>query len=103
MMFAMQIYWMALGLVFLAEMGDRTQLLTMMLASRHGRPLTICAGVLAATIANHALAALAGFYVSSLLNAVWFRYLIGASFIAMAAWALIPDKESEAKESKSAA
>jgi Ca2+/H+ antiporter, TMEM165/GDT1 family len=98
----MQVYFICLGLVALAEMGDRTQLLTIMLAGRHGRPLTICTGVLAATLANHALAALAGFYLSALLTAPWFRYLIGASFIAMAAWALVPDKESDAPVTKSA-
>ncbi|MES2293708.1 MAG: TMEM165/GDT1 family protein [Pseudomonadota bacterium] len=81
-------------LVAVAEMGDRTQLLTILLATRYRRPLTIIAGVLVATIANHALAALAGFYVSSFLDAPWFHYLIGASFIAMAGWVLIPDKQS---------
>ena len=81
-------------LVALAEMGDRTQLLTILLATRYRQPLTIIAGVFVATLANHALAALAGFYVSSFLDAPWFRYLIGASFIAMAGWVLIPDKES---------
>jgi Ca2+/H+ antiporter, TMEM165/GDT1 family len=82
-------------LVALAEMGDRTQLLAVMLASRYRKPIPILLGILVATIANHGLAALAGFYVSSLLNAVWFRYAISASFIAMAAWALIPDKEDD--------
>jgi len=80
-------------LVALAEMGDRTQLLTILLATRYRRPITIIAGVFVATLANHALAALAGFYVSSFLNAPWFHYLIGASFIVMAGWVLIPDKE----------
>lgn len=81
-------------LVALAEMGDRTQLLTILLATRYRKPLTIIAGVLVATIANHALAALAGFYLSRFLDAPWFHYLIGASFIAMAGWVLIPDKQS---------
>ena len=88
-------------LVALAEMGDRTQLLTILLATRYRRPLTIIAGVLVATLANHALAALAGFYVSSFLDAPWFRYLIGVSFIVMAAWVLIPDKESAEGEKTS--
>ena len=57
--------------------------------------------MLVATLANHALAALAGFYVSSFLDAPWFRYLIGASFIAMAGWVLIPDKESAEGEKPS--
>src|SRR6185312_17006092 len=88
-------------LVALAEMGDRTQLLTIMLAARFRRPLPIIAGVAVATLANHALAALAGYYVSSFLDAQWFRYLIGASFIVMAGWVLIPDKESDEGEKPS--
>ena len=88
-------------LVAVAEMGDRTQLLTILLATRYRRPLTIIAGVLVATLANHALAALAGFYVSSFLDAPWFHYLIGASFIVMAGWVLIPDKQSTEGEAVS--
>ena len=88
-------------LVALAEMGDRTQLLTILLTSRYRKPLPILAGVLAATLANHALAALAGYYVSSFLDAPWFRYLIGLSFIIMAGWVLIPDKETGEGASKS--
>jgi putative Ca2+/H+ antiporter (TMEM165/GDT1 family) len=88
-------------LVALAEMGDRTQLLTILLASRYRRPLAIIAGVLVATLANHALAAAAGYYVSSFLDAQWFRYLIGLTFIAMAGWVLIPDKESDEGEKTS--
>jgi putative Ca2+/H+ antiporter (TMEM165/GDT1 family) len=91
----MDTYLVSTLLVALAEMGDRTQLLAIMLASRYRKPGPILAGILVATLANHMLAALAGFYVSSLLQAVWFQYLISASFIAMAAWALIPDKASE--------
>jgi putative Ca2+/H+ antiporter (TMEM165/GDT1 family) len=94
----MQTFLISAALVALAEMGDRTQLLTIMLASRYRRPLAIIAGVLVATLANHALAALAGYYVSNLLNSAWFRYLVGASFIAMAVWVLIPDKEASADE-----
>ena len=88
-------------LVALAEMGDRTQLLTILLASRYGKPVPILLGVLAATLANHTLAALAGYYVSSLLDALWFRIPIGLSFIVMAGWVLIPDKESDAGETTS--
>jgi putative Ca2+/H+ antiporter (TMEM165/GDT1 family) len=87
--------------VALAEMGDRTQLLAIMLASHYRKPLPILAGILVATVANHGLAALVGFYLSGLLNAVWFRYLISASFIAMAAWALIPDKADDDAEKPS--
>ena len=88
-------------LVALAEMGDRTQLLTILLASRYRKPIAILLGVLAATLANHLLAALAGYYVSSFLNAKWFHVLIGLSFILMAGWVLIPDKAAEDGAAKS--
>jgi putative Ca2+/H+ antiporter (TMEM165/GDT1 family) len=91
----MDAYAISTLLVALAEMGDRTQLLAIMLASRYRKPVPILLGVLVATLANHSLAALAGFYLSSLLSASWFKIAVSASFIAMAAWALIPDKESE--------
>src|SRR5215831_9783345 len=91
----METYVVSTLLVALAEMGDRTQLLAIMLASRFRRPVPILLGIFAATIANHTLAALAGFYVSSLLAAPWFRTTISLSFIAMAVWALIPDKEDD--------
>jgi putative Ca2+/H+ antiporter (TMEM165/GDT1 family) len=91
----METYVVSTLLVAFAEMGDRTQLLAIMLASRYRKPVPILLGILAATLANHTLAALAGFYVSSLLSAQWFKYAIAASFIGMALWALIPDKEDE--------
>jgi putative Ca2+/H+ antiporter (TMEM165/GDT1 family) len=92
---AVETYVVSALLVALAEMGDRTQLLAIMLASRYRKPVPILLGIFAATLANHGLAALAGFYLSSLLSAAWFKYAVAASFIAMALWALIPDKEGE--------
>lgn len=91
----MEAFFVSMLLVALAEMGDRTQLLAVMLASRFRRRGPILLGILAATLANHGLAALAGFYLSSLLSAVWFKYAVAASFIAMALWALIPDKAED--------
>lgn len=91
----METYAVSVLLVALAEMGDRTQLLTIMLASRYRKPVPILLGILVATLANHALAATAGFYLSSLLSATWFKYAVSASFVAMAIWALIPDKADE--------
>lgn len=88
----MNVFFISTLLVTLAEMGDRTQLLAIMLASRFRKPVPILLGIFLATIANHTLAALAGFYVSSLLSVMWFRLAVSASFIAMAAWALVPDK-----------
>ncbi|HEX4183056.1 MAG TPA: TMEM165/GDT1 family protein [Caulobacteraceae bacterium] len=91
----METYIVSTLLVALAEMGDRTQLLAIMLASRYRKPVPILLGVFVATLANHALAALAGFYLSSLLQAQWFKVLIALSFVAMGAWALIPDKADD--------
>jgi Ca2+/H+ antiporter, TMEM165/GDT1 family len=91
----MEIYLVSTLLVTLAEMGDRTQLLSIMLASRYRRPIPILAGVLVATVANHSLAALAGFYLAALLAAPWFKVVVALSFVAMAVWALFPDKEGE--------
>ena len=77
--------------VALAEIGDKTQLLAIVLAARFKRPMPIVAGIFAATIANHFLAALVGSQVASILEGEWFRYAVGVSFIAMALWTLIPD------------
>jgi putative Ca2+/H+ antiporter (TMEM165/GDT1 family) len=87
--------------VALAEIGDKTQLLAIVLACRFRKPWPIIAGILAATLANHALAALAGYWLSSLLQGVWFRALVALGFLAMAAWALIPDKQDEGAAERS--
>src|SRR3546814_19423107 len=81
-----------LAIVALAEIGDKTQLLAMLLATRFRKPVPIIFGILAATLANHALAALLGAQAAAFLDSPIFRYAIGASFVAMAAWTLIPDK-----------
>ncbi len=86
------------AVVALAEIGDKTQLLAIVLATRFKRPWPIIAGILAATLANHFLAALLGSEVASLLQGLWFRYLIAASFIAMAIWTLVPDKLDDVAE-----
>ncbi|MFT3967052.1 MAG: TMEM165/GDT1 family protein [Sphingobium sp.] len=80
------------AVVALAEIGDKTQLLAIVLATRFKRPLPVVAGIFVATLANHFLAALVGQQVASILDGLWFRYLIAASFLAMAVWTLIPDK-----------
>lgn len=89
------IYSVSTFLVALAEMGDRTQLLAIMLASRFRAPVPILLGILVATIANHMLAAFLGFYLADVLSAPWFKYAVAFSFIAMALWALIPDRNEE--------
>lgn len=83
------------AIVALAEIGDKTQLLAILLATRFRAPLPIVLGILVATMANHFLAALLGASVASLLDGDWFRYLIAASFVAMGLWTLIPDKLDE--------
>ena len=80
------------AVVALAEIGDKTQLLAILLATRFKRPLPIILGIFVATIANHFLAAFIGAQAAAFLEGDWFRYLIAASFVAMGLWTLIPDK-----------
>lgn len=82
-------------LVALAEIGDKTQLLALVLAARFKKPLPIVLGILVATLANHALAALVGSQAAAWLQGDWFRYVVAASFVAMGLWTLIPDKLDE--------
>jgi putative Ca2+/H+ antiporter (TMEM165/GDT1 family) len=85
--------------VALAEIGDKTQLLAIVLTARFRQPLPIIAGILCATIANHLLAALLGASAAEWLQGAWFPYAVALSFIAMGLWTLVPDKleEDEAK------
>ncbi len=80
------------AVVALAEIGDKTMLLAIVLAARLRAPWAILAGILVATLANHALAALVGSQVAGLLQADWFRIAVALGFIAMASWTLVPDK-----------
>jgi putative Ca2+/H+ antiporter (TMEM165/GDT1 family) len=80
--------------VALAEIGDKTQLLAIVLAAKHRKPVPILLGILAATLLNHAIAAWAGYTVAQWLSGTAFHLAVGLAFVAMAAWALIPDKES---------
>jgi Ca2+/H+ antiporter, TMEM165/GDT1 family len=81
--------------VAVAEIGDRTQLLAILLATRFRKPVPIIAGIFLATLANHGLAATVGYFAADLLKGRWFQYLIAASFFATAAWSLIPDKDDD--------
>jgi len=83
------------GVVAIAEIGDKTQLLAIVLAAKFRKPLPIILGILAATLLNHAAAAGLGYLASAWLKGPVFQALVGVAFIAMAAWALIPDKEDE--------
>jgi putative Ca2+/H+ antiporter (TMEM165/GDT1 family) len=78
--------------VGLAEIGDKTQILSMMLAARFQRPAPVVFGILVATLANHAAAGLAGMLFGSLLTGTWMRWILGISFLAVAVWALFPDR-----------
>lgn len=80
------------GVVALAEMGDKTQLLAFILATRFKKPWPIVAGIFAATLINHGLAGAVGAWVTAMLGPLWMRWILGLSFIAMAIWTLIPDK-----------
>ena len=80
------------GVVALAEIGDKTQLLAFILAARFKKPLPIILGILVATLVNHGLAGALGAWITALLSPEVLRWVLGASFIAMAAWTLIPDK-----------
>jgi putative Ca2+/H+ antiporter (TMEM165/GDT1 family) len=83
------------GVVAVAEIGDKTQLLSLLLAARFNRPWPILAGILAATIANHLAAAALGVWLEDLLAPHVLRWALIASFVAMAVWTLIPDKLEE--------
>ncbi len=91
----MEALFASAALVTLAEMGDKTQLLAMLLATRFRKPVPVMMGILFATLANHFLAALVGHSMAGVLTQGWFRYAVALSFIAMAAWTLIPDKLDE--------
>lgn len=92
---AMSTFLIATGLVALAEIGDKTQLLSLMLAARYRQPWTIILGILVATLANHALAAAAGGLVAGLVDPRLLRWVVALGFAAMAVWALRPDTLEE--------
>jgi putative Ca2+/H+ antiporter (TMEM165/GDT1 family) len=83
------------GVVALAEIGDKTQLLAFILAARFKRPAPIILGILIATLANHGLAGALGAWITSTLSPEVLRWVLGLSFVAMAIWTLIPDKIEE--------
>jgi Ca2+/H+ antiporter, TMEM165/GDT1 family len=88
----MEAFFFSTGIVALAEIGDKTQLLSLVLAARFRKPWPIVLGILVATLANHALAGAVGAWVTGVLGPDVLRWVLGISFLAMAAWMLIPDK-----------
>ncbi|VTU13791.1 hypothetical protein SRS16CHR_00767 [Variovorax sp. SRS16] len=95
----MEAFLVSTGIVALAEIGDKTQLLAFILAAKFRKPVPIILGILTATIANHSAAGALGAWITTVVGPEILRWVLGVSFIAMAGWTLIPDKfdESEAK------
>jgi Ca2+/H+ antiporter, TMEM165/GDT1 family len=91
----MEAFLVSTGIVALAEMGDKTQLLSLVLAARFRKPWPIVLGIFVATLFNHALAGAVGSWVTTALGPDMLRWVLGGSFIAMAIWMLIPDKLDE--------
>ena len=91
----MEAFFVSTAIVALAEMGDKTQLLSLVLAARFRKPWPIVLGIFVATLANHALAGAVGAWVTTLVGPQVLRWGLGLSFIAMAVWMLIPDKLDE--------
>ena len=88
----MEAFLISTGIVALAEMGDKTQLLSLILAARFRKPWPIVWGILVATLANHALAGGFGAWITGFMGPTALRWVLGVSFLAMAAWMLVPDK-----------
>ena len=88
----MEAFLVSTAIVTHAEMGDKTQLLSLVLAARFRKPWPIVLGIFVATLANHALAGAVGSWVTTVLGPQVLRWVLGLSFIAMAVWMLIPDK-----------
>ncbi len=91
----MEAFLVSTGIVALAEIGDKTQLLAFILAAKFRKPLPIVLGILVATLANHGFAGALGAWLTSLATPEILRWVLGISFIAMAIWTLIPDKFEE--------
>jgi putative Ca2+/H+ antiporter (TMEM165/GDT1 family) len=88
----LEAFLVSTGIVALAEVGDKTQLLSFVLAARYRKPVPIALGILVATLLNHALAGALGAWITRALSPETLRWVLGVSFLAMAAWALVPDR-----------
>ncbi len=87
-------------LVFISEMGDKTQLLALVLAAKFKKPVPIMAGILVATILNHALASYVGSFITDYVSTDILKWILGFTFIIFGLWMLIPDKDEGFKETK---
>ncbi|NYT65288.1 TMEM165/GDT1 family protein [Alcaligenaceae bacterium] len=96
----MEAFLISTGVVALGEMGDKTQLLAILLAAKFRRPWPIIAGIFIATLVNHGLAGLVGGGIASLLGPDLLRWVIGVSFLGMAVWMLIPDEIDDTEANK---
>lgn len=96
----MESFLVSTGIVALAEMGDKTQLLSLMLAARFRKPWPIVVGILVATLVNHAGAGAFGAWIANLMGPDLSRWVLAASFLLMAVWVLIPDKLDDAGADK---
>ncbi|HWA31586.1 MAG TPA: TMEM165/GDT1 family protein [Rhizomicrobium sp.] len=96
----MEAFLVSLSTVAIAEMGDRTQLLALVLAAKFRKPLPIIAAILLATVANHALAGLVGIWFAKYLTPKIVDIVVGVSLIGMAAWSLVPDKLDDAEKQR---
>ena len=90
-----QIFLISVASVALGELGDKTQLLALILATQLRRPGAVLSGILVATLGNHVLAALAGQWASALLSPLLLRWILGVSFLVLAAWVFVPEKVDE--------
>ena len=88
------------GLVALAEIGDRTQILAILLAARYRRSVPILAGIFAATVAIHVASVALGVLIGDFLRGPWMKWILGATFLAFAAWTLVPEKLSDDEQPK---
>ena len=93
----MEAFFVSTGIVALAEIGDKTQLLAFILAARFRKPVPIILGILVATLLNHGLAGALGAWITTQLSPETLRYGLGISFLAMAAWIMVPDKIDDAE------
>ncbi|GAP65108.1 hypothetical protein MBSD_n0397 [Mizugakiibacter sediminis] len=98
----MQALLVSTAAVALAEIGDKTQLLSLILATKYRRPWPICLGILGATLVNHALAGSVGALVAAWLSPMLLKWIVAGSFLAVAAWTLVPDRADDDPTAKRA-